>query len=482
MTALKSIDFTKPGTLLWVTVVFVLLNAFAISIEIYVLSLLPFALLGAWLLIYRPDFALLGVAFITPLSVNLENLSELGGIGISLPSELILVGMLLLYAFKLLTGFREDQRLLSHPLSVAIVFSLLWMFITSVLSTDPVVSFKFLLAKLWFVGVMYFLINRFFAKEGFIKWFLWLSIIGVALVIVYTIIRHSQHAFGEKAAHWVMTPFYKDHTSYGAAIAMLYPLVIYHFWKSKLFSISQVFWAGITLTFTIGLVLSYTRAAWVSLIGALGVYILMKLRIDIRVVVLGALLLLASFFAFEDTITHQIRKNRQDSSGDLKEHVQSISNVSSDASNLERLNRWSSAMRMWQDKPFFGFGPGTYMFQYATYQKSSDKTIISTNLGDGGNAHSEYLGPLSEQGVIGALCVLIIFGISLYTGITLYYKMTPGSYLQGVVMCLVLGLVTYYLHGILNNYLDTDKASVPVWSMMSMLIAISIYHRKSAVT
>ena len=29
-----------------------------------------------------------------------------------------------------------------------------------------------------------------------------------------------------------------------------------------------------------------------------------------------------------------------------------------------------------------------------------DLTIISTNFGDGGNAHSEYLSPLAEQGFL----------------------------------------------------------------------------------
>ena len=117
---------------------------------------------------------------------------------------------------------------------------------------------------------------------------------------------------------------------------------------------------------------------------------------------------------------------------------------------------------------------------YARFQKSSDKTIISTNQGDGGNAHSEYLGPLSEQGIPGTLTILAIFIISLTTGIRLYYKLNHKPYLKGVVMAIVLGLVTYYLHGILNNYLDTDKASVPIWGMMSILVAVQIYHLKDS--
>jgi len=41
-----------------------------------------------------------------------------------------------------------------------------------------------------------------------------------------------------------------------------------------------------------------------------------------------------------------------------------------------------------------------------------------------------------------------------------------------------LGLSTYFIHGFLNNFLDTDKASVPVWGFMAMLVALEVYHKK----
>ena len=85
--------------------------------------------------------------------------------------------------------------------------------------------------------------------------------------------------------------------------------------------------------------------------------------------------------------------------------MESFSNVSSDASNLERLNRWSCAWAMFQERPLWGWGPGTYQFEYAPFQTSDLRTIISTNNADLGNAHSEYLGPLAEQGVVGLVGV-----------------------------------------------------------------------------
>jgi hypothetical protein len=48
------------------------------------------------------------------------------------------------------------------------------------------------------------------------------------------------------------------------------------------------------------------------------------------------------------------------------------------------------ASRMVAERPWFGFGPGTYVFQYSPFQKSDELTLISTFAGDLGDAHSEY--------------------------------------------------------------------------------------------
>ncbi|MFN7626720.1 MAG: hypothetical protein ACK5PZ_07805, partial [Pirellula sp.] len=57
---------------------------------------------------------------------------------------------------------------------------------------------------------------------------LWIwPIIAVALLtlIGYTITRHAQYGWTQKAAHWVMYPFYNDHTAYAAALALFIPPV-----------------------------------------------------------------------------------------------------------------------------------------------------------------------------------------------------------------------------------------------------------------
>ena len=186
----------------------------------------------------------------------------------------------------------------------------------------------------------------------------------------------------------VMKPFYNDHTAYGAIIAMFLP-VFTGFAFSKQFKRSYRVLSFIVLGILItGIVFSYSRAAWISVAGAIAVFLVIRLRIKFYWILVALVIGVGLFFMFRFQFLDKLEKNKQDSSTDFVEHVQSISNISSDASNLERINRWAAAIRLFKEKPIFGWGPGTYQFVYAPYQRSKEKTIISTNYGDMGNAHS----------------------------------------------------------------------------------------------
>jgi putative inorganic carbon (HCO3(-)) transporter len=37
-----------------------------------------------------------------------------------------------------------------------------------------------------------------------------------------------------------------------------------------------------------------------------------------------------------------------------------------------------------------------------------------------------------------------------------------------------LGLTTYYLHGALNNFLDTDKVAVPFWAFTAIVVLMDL--------
>jgi O-antigen ligase len=366
---------------------------------------------------------------------------------------------------------------LRHPVTLWIAAMLLWTLLTSISSVLPAVSFKFLIARLWFVVGFYLLTAHFVlqrwqsAERGLV-----LYLIPLAGVVIYTVVRHADWGFDKDAGHWVMTPFFKDHTSYGAVLAMCLPaavgalLVPDRRWGRRGLLLS------ILAILVLGTVLSYTRAAWVSLAGAAALLAALQMRISLRTLVATGLLVAAVGWAARDALVISLERNRQDSSDNLAEHVESISNVSSDASNLERLNRWSCALALFTERPLAGWGPGTYQFVYAPFQRSEDRTIISTNNADGGNAHSEYLGPLAEQGLPGALFMVGLLGWTLHLGFRLRRTLTDVGE-RRLATGLFLGLMTYFIHGVLNSYLDTDKASALFWGFLATLVALDLRQR-----
>jgi len=136
---------------------------------------------------------------------------------------------------------------------------------------------------------------------------------------------------------------------------------------------------------------------------------------------------------------------------------------------------------MFKEKPVFGWGPGTYMFQYAPFQNSRERTSISTNAHTLGNAHSEYLGPLAEMGIFGILSVLLVVGLTLRTGIRVFLR-SKNKQVRILALSVLLSLTSYYIHGVLNNFLDTDKASALFWGFTAILVALDLKYVKPGTT
>jgi hypothetical protein len=56
-----------------------------------------------------------------------------------------------------------------------------------------------------------------------------------------------------------------------------------------------------------------------------------------------------------------------------------------------------------------------------------------------------------------------------FTGITLYHRLSKENKEDRIiVLSTIMALSTYFIHAFLNNYLDTDKAAVPIWSICAM--------------
>jgi len=422
---------------------------------------------------FRLEQLILLTVFLTPLSLNLSETSW--GFGISLPAEPLIFGLMLITFIKIIYDGGLDKKLLYYPVSILILLHLFWFIFTTISSSIFLVSVKYTLARIWFIMAFYYLAALMFRDMKNIYRFVWYYTIPLLIVVIYSTFRHAAAGFTEQAAHISMTPFYNDHTAYAAALAMFLPVIISFIFlpaKKPWFRILSVITSSILIA---AIVLSYTRASWVGLAAAFVCLFVFLLRINTKIVlagIIGFLIVLA--FSWTQFMI-RLESNRKQSSTEYAAHLQSISNISTDASNVERINRWSSAVRMFYERPVLGWGPGTYQFQYAPFQREDEKTVISTNAGNRGNSHSEYIGPLAEQGVYGMLgfMLIIIFVVVRASRIIRY---NPDRSVRILATGLLLGLITYWIHGLLNYFLDTDKASVPFWGFIAALTALDIYH------
>ncbi len=467
---------SKKAKIGWLYLIAALFVAVALYLLVNKHNYLFFAVpvvLGILLLyIFSLDKVMMLISFTVPLSVILKEFEQLA---VSIPAEPLLAGVLILFIAKLLYEGNYDRKIARHPVSIVIICMFVWMVVTTITSEMPLVSIKFIVSRLWFIIPSFFFCALLFKKPKNIDWFIWLYIASLCIVVVYTTINHAKHGFDNDTAHWVMSPFYNDHTAYGAALAIYLIYAITYVFMPGIKTNRKIIILGVVAILSVAMILSSCRAAWVSLAAAIAVLICVLLKIKFRWILTVVVILTGLFFTFQHQIIDALEHNSQDASGDIVENIQSITNISTDASNLERINRWQSAFRLFAERPIFGWGPGTYQFVYAPYQMSKEKTIISTNAGDGGNAHSEYIGPLAEQGFMGTILVLALVITVVYTGLRAYHR-AKNKKAKVLVLGATLAFFSYFVHGFLNNFLDTDKLAVPVWSCAALIVVIDLYY------
>jgi putative inorganic carbon (HCO3(-)) transporter len=442
--------------------------------------LLPVVALIAGLAVFRLDLLLALLLFLVPLSINL---AEFGwtSMGWYMPTEPMLFGLMVLWIIRAIGGQSGQSRFFLHPISLIVIGSFVWMGITILPSSHPLVSLKAWVSRGWFLAVFFFMLAEWFERDPKAKdKLLALLVIPMLMVCTYTIFRHVELGLTKAAAHWVMKPFFRDHTSYGAVLAMLLPPALAMAWRQNQLLFIRMMWIAGTAFLMVATVLSFTRAAWVSLVVAVVVWGAIKVGLKLRTLLLAGASMIILLVLSWDALVVRLEQNDQASSDNITQHIQSISNVTNDDSNLERLNRWSCAVAMFGERPVFGWGAGTYQFEYARFQTSDLRTVISTNNADLGNAHSEYLGPLAEQGLFGLVGILALLFATLHLGFKLQRTLIDPDD-KRMAMALFLGLLTYFVHGILNNFLDTDKASAPFWGFLAILVLFDLKNNRNEV-
>ena len=409
------------------------------------------------------------LALLIPLSLQLRFAS---GSEISIPTELICIVLSGFFIFKLLLGHKFDAGFLKHPITIVILLDLAWLFASSCFSGMPLVSFKrFTIRLLYYITFYYFFYELFRVQLKNISKVYMLQVVGLLIPIGTALLNHYWIGFSMMGSQRTSAPFYFDHTIFGAALVFFIPFLLYSA-HSRRTSLKQYISLALLLLFAVATILSFSRAAWLSLLVALIMYALFYFGIKLKYLLYLSLIIGGILIINSGRIIYAIQHSREQShTNDVSMHLRSVSNISTDPSNLERINRWKCAFRMFAAKPVFGFGPGTYQFYYGSFQRREDLTRISTFSGNKGHAHSEYLNYLSETGLPGFVIFVLLVSFTFSKAYTLTQRLRGSPYF-GTTVFVSCGLLSFFLHAFLNGFLEFDKIAMPVFSSIAALVAL----------
>lgn len=469
----------NPKSLFWAYGVLVLFSMLSsIVFESYLPFIIPVLPLGLGLIFddYRRLFYLLFMTI--PFSV--EYYSESARLGTDLPSEPIMIflsGITILAWIKLKFGVHRDY--IMHSITLFLVLHIFWIFVTALNSENLLISIKVFTAKIWYI-LPFFLFPLITFKETaeyertykIVYKFLF-----VAICIV--LVRHAFEGFSFAASHGVVRPFFRNHVNYAAISVVCLPFVWAFLRIQKLEGKSTKWLTVIFLIFIVGIYFSYTRAAILSMIIALGAYYIIfkgwvkqALAISSFIAFIGVVWLswnnkyMEFTPDFEKTITHKEFDNLLEATYKLE-----------DISSMERVYRWMAGIEMIKDRFWMGFGPGSFYSNYKSYSISRFQTYVSDNPEQSG-IHNYFLMTWVEQGLIGFLIFIGLCFVLLIESENLYHRCTDlkDKYL---VMACALAFIIIFAMNLINDLIETDKVGPFFFLNMAFLLFISSKYKKS---
>ena len=449
------------------TALVVLMAFVAIYKELYLLALAPFALLALILII--KDYSLLYYGFWIVLPFSIE--FYLGSFGTDLPTEPIMLALTFIGFVLMIVNFKKlPVKTLYHPISAFLMLHLVWLLFTSLFSQSPTVSFKFFLAKIWYVVPFFFLTFHFIKGHLGIEKITRLLIIFLGIAVMIVLSRHALEGFTFDTSHQVVRPIFRNHVSYSAILVVFLPFIWAFYRNNKIEKYNKVLLAVLAL-FVIGTYFSYTRAAQLCLVIAAGAYFIFKFRLakiaiasSLIVAIVGSVYLvndnkyLDYTPDFEKTIAHTKFDNLIEATYKMQ-----------DISTMERVYRWVAAKYMIEDRPMLGFGPGSFYFHYQKYTVNGFETYVSDNPEKSG-IHNYYLMTFVEQGLIGLMIFLgLVIAIIIY-GERLYHRLKDQNE-KNYVMAAILSTIVICALLIINDLIEVDKVG-PFFFLNASLIVL----------
>ncbi|MFT6334594.1 MAG: O-antigen ligase [Halioglobus sp.] len=459
-----------------ITVAIVLCSVIALYSSNFVLAAIPVGILGVFATI--KDYRILYYGFwaVLPFSVEVY----LGSFGTDLPTEPIMLGLTGIAILVFITKMSSvSLRHLQHPISILIILHLGWMFFTCLFSRSPVISYKFFLAKLWYVIPFFFLSFHMIKDVANVHLIFKILSVFLTAAISIVLIRHAIDGFTFMGSHHVVRPIFRNHVNYSAIVVAVLPFMwaLYKNTESGYYKKALIL---VLILFVFGTYFSYTRAAQLCVFISIGAFFIFKYKLG-KLAITGSCIvavLLTTYLSinnkyldfapeFETTVAHKQFDNLIEATLKME-----------DVSTMERVYRWVAGSQMIQERPWTGFGPSSFYTHYTKYTVRSFETYVSDNPEKSG-IHSYYFMTLVEQGVIGLLIFLgLIFSVIL-GGERVYHQLNDEK-TKRYIMAATLSTVVICALCLINDLIEADKIG-PFFFLNASLIVIFDFKSRSKI-
>ena len=141
---------------------------------------------------------------------------------------------------------------------------------------------------------------------------------------------------------------------------------------------------------------------------------------------------------------------------------ESITNTTTDGSNLGRFDVWTSSINMFKDHPVTGVGIGQWRTIYeASYRLPTENQHLY-------HAHNNFIQLLGEVGLLGLLGVLIFYGSIIIDNFVVWFKKRdPYS------LCAMIAVICYvFVFGQVEYTLDNSSGMRIMYFMLATMLQL----------
>lgn len=248
--------------------------------------------------------------------------------------------------------------------------------------------------------------------------------------------------------------------------------------------------------FIVNLILTYTRAAWVTMACALVLLVLimpkrfLKNFIKPHILIAFVVLLVGVYFMPDvqsrtQSAVYAVQKlifpnakaptdsfEEKDPDELTEEELQELEeekqqNAVSDTAVVSRVTLWKTGLYMYKDNPVLGVGMGNYYTRYKEFVTKYPELDIGH---DAYSVHNSYIKVAAETGTIGILAFISIYIAYFLYLIRLYFK--QNDELGKVVAAgIFVGSVTFMVQNLSNNLIFIPQLNIIFWLVGGLAIA-----------